>query len=325
VPQGAAFESRRYVLSLLWNWEVERKGPQAGAAEAALSRHVEQTLADLQAPESEVRERAQDEIYLLGRRGTDALALKVSAGETARGQDFLLHLLRWRIRPRTYARTGMDFRAYPTLDFRGRRQAVFDYARTAGEDSIPTLRAIVMEEDLEPSLTVRMGAAKALSGFRDFSGYSFLLVKHPDLTLKRPEVSRELALVQAVDLLREEKYQEAVKDLLRLLEESPFDFRANYHIAFAYLLLKDYGKAVRYFEIARRIQPKDQLTLYNLACAYALWDKKREALRALGEAVDAGFDDVDHIERDPDLQGLRDDPDYRKIVERAKKGESSEP
>lgn len=326
LPEAALFEARRYARSLLWSWaildarEVDADGSRAAEVQDLLHRHVDATLEDLDSEEDIVRRRASVELYLLGARGREALERL----ESRPGVPFVLNLLRWRIHPDTYARTGMDLRGYSRLGFRQRRQQVFDYARVAGEDAIPTLRAIVQDEGLEPSLFVRIGAAKALAGLRDMSGFELLLLNHPDLTLTRPEVSRDLALAQGVNLIREEKLAEAIEILKKVLDEFPYDFRANYHIAFAYLLLKSHARAIHHFEIAKRIHPDDQLTLYNLACAYALNDQEDEALRELQAAVRAGFDDADHIENDPDLQSLRDDPRYRRIVDEIRESADKE-
>jgi tetratricopeptide (TPR) repeat protein len=314
----AAFERTRYGRGLLWAWEVERKGTRTQEVAAALDRHLAATIRDLDDPETIVRERAADEIYLLGERGLSALRARMESGgkEVAERHRFLLGLLRWRIRPRTYARVGIDFEDYDGLAFRDRRRKIFAFASAAGEDAITTLRAIVADDALEPSFFVKLAAAKALAGLRDMSGFNHLILTHPDMTLKRPEVSRELLIVQGFEYIRENDYQKAVEEFRKLLEEFPFDFRANYHIAFAYLLLKNYPKSIHYFEIARRINPKDQFTLYNLACAYALSGKKDQALDVLEAAMEAGFDDVKHINEDPDLESLRDDPRYRQLLER---------
>jgi tetratricopeptide (TPR) repeat protein len=111
-----------------------------------------------------------------------------------------------------------------------------------------------------------------------------------------------------------------VEELRKLLDQDPFDFQGNYHIAFAYLLLKNYSKSIHHFEIARRINPQDQLTLYNLACAYALSGRKTEALEALDRSVEAGFADYGHMEKDPDLESLRDDSRFQALIERMRKG-----
>ncbi|MGQ9591140.1 MAG: TPR end-of-group domain-containing protein [Planctomycetota bacterium] len=315
------FEAVRCLRSSLWAWLVDRGSPLEPGASAALERHLARTLEELRDPEPLARRRAEVELYLLGDRGMRALAGEVgrSGGGTPPADAFLLYLLRWRIHPRTYERTGVDFREYPSLGFRERRRRLFEFARTAGEDAVPTLRRIVSDPELESSFPVRLAAAKALAGLKDMSGYELLLSERPDLTLSRPEVSLELGIVQGVRCIRDKQYQAAVEELKRVLAESPFDFRAHYHLAFAYLLLKDYAKAIHHFEIAKRIQPDDQLTLYNLACAYALSGRKDEALRELEAAVSAGFDDVAHIESDPDLDSLREDPRYRDLVGKLRK------
>jgi tetratricopeptide (TPR) repeat protein len=318
-PQDpASFERTRYGRALLWAWEIQLAGPRAEEAAGALERHIAATIHDLDDPETIVRERASDEIYVLGARGLEALRSRIETGgeEVARTHRFLLGLLRWRIRPRTYARVGIDFDDYDGLGFRERRRKIFAFASAAGDDAIPTLRALVVDDKLEPSFFVKLAAAKALAGLRDMSGYNHLIVTHPDMTLKKPEVSRELLIVQGFEYIRENDYQKAVEEFRKLLEEFPFDFRANYHIAFAYLLLKNYPKSIHHFEIARRINPKDTLTLYNLACAYALHGKKDEALSALEGSVEAGFDDSKHMMADPDLESIRDDPRFLEIIRR---------
>ncbi|HVR76156.1 MAG TPA: tetratricopeptide repeat protein, partial [Planctomycetota bacterium] len=304
-----------------------------------LDRHVASTVKDSEDPEMIVRERAADELFLLGGRGIAALEQRLATPprategggqprpvEAGAGQDFLLGLLRWRIRPRTFARTGIDFEDYATLMFREKRRRIFDYAHVAEEEAVPTLKAIVMNDTLEPSLLVKLAAAKALAGLRDMSGYNFLAIKHPDLTLKKPEVSRELLIIQGFEHIRDKDYQRAVEEFRKILDEFPFDFRANYHIAFAYLLLQNYAKAIHHVEIARRISPRDQLTLYNLACAYALsGGKATEAIEALEASVEAGFDDYQHIENDPDLESLRKDTRYQRVVDGLKSSGSPGP
>lgn len=47
---------------------------------------------------------------------------------------------------------------------------------------------------------------------------------------------------------------------------------------------------------------------YDLACSYALLGRRDEAFDELTRAVDLGFDDGEHLDEDPDLDGLRKDP-----------------
>ena len=254
-------------------------------------------------------------LYLLGERGRHALAAKIETEgpEAERTHRFLAQLLRWRLRPRVQAKVGIDFGDYQGLEFRDRRRKVFAFAHAASEDAIPTLRALITDDALEPSFFVKLAAAKALAGLMDMYGFNYLLARHPDMTLKKPEVSREILIIQGFQHIRESNYQQAVEEPRKVLDEYPFDFRANYHIAFAYLLLKNYPKAIHHFEVARRINPQDQLTLYNLGCAYALNGQKREAVEALERSVESGFDDHEYIEQDKDFDSIREEPGYREL------------
>ncbi|MBI2933147.1 MAG: HEAT repeat domain-containing protein [Planctomycetes bacterium] len=65
--------------------------------------------------------------------------------------------------------------------------------------------------------------------------------------------------------------------------------------------------------------------LYNVACLCSLLDEKDKAVRALERAVDAGFDDRQWIEMDRDLEGIRGEEAYRKLMADAKRFEKPAP
>ena len=60
--------------------------------------------------------------------------------------------------------------------------------------------------------------------------------------------------------------------------------------------------------------PTDKIVHYNLACSHALTGHKAEALQALEQAVMLGFDDLEKINTDPDLNDLREEPRFKAIV-----------
>jgi len=60
--------------------------------------------------------------------------------------------------------------------------------------------------------------------------------------------------------------------------------------------------------------PHDCVVRYNLACSYALTGKKREAISALRQAIEDGYDDLSYLEVDRDLESLHDEPEYRKLL-----------
>lgn len=48
----------------------------------------------------------------------------------------------------------------------------------------------------------------------------------------------------------------------------------------------------------------------------ALEGRKKPALEALETAVEKGFTDIEHLQSDPDLEGIRKTEGYRALVER---------
>jgi len=77
------------------------------------------------------------------------------------------------------------------------------------------------------------------------------------------------------------------------------------------------GLLSRALELDRQLVeclPEDGLARYNLACSLALVGHGDEAIAALSEALDLGYDDLDHMESDPDLDSLRERPDFRALL-----------
>jgi hypothetical protein len=60
------------------------------------------------------------------------------------------------------------------------------------------------------------------------------------------------------------------------------------------------------------------LTLYNYACLQAQAGDRTGALASLETAVEKGFHDANLMQSDPDLEVLRADANFQKLVERAK-------
>jgi tetratricopeptide (TPR) repeat protein len=63
------------------------------------------------------------------------------------------------------------------------------------------------------------------------------------------------------------------------------------------------------------LMPDDFLARYNLACSLARAGRSDEAIDALSRAILLGYDDLTHMETDPDLESLRDHPDFRALLD----------
>lgn len=62
-----------------------------------------------------------------------------------------------------------------------------------------------------------------------------------------------------------------------------------------------------------RLNPRDALAHYNLACSYVLTERFEDAVQALDRAIDLGYRNFSWLARDPDLAALRRHPLYRRI------------
>jgi tetratricopeptide (TPR) repeat protein len=63
-----------------------------------------------------------------------------------------------------------------------------------------------------------------------------------------------------------------------------------------------------------RLEPDNATAHYNLACSLALCKKRPAALQSLRKAVSLGYDDVDWMLQDPDLEILKTDPEFQTLL-----------
>lgn len=96
-----------------------------------------------------------------------------------------------------------------------------------------------------------------------------------------PEQMRQLHS-QAIKLLQEGKYDESIELYGKIVANSPEDFIAH----------------------------------YNLACAYSLKGDLSAALDALETSIEAGYSDFAHMERDSDLDNIRNESRYKSLLSR---------
>jgi len=115
-----------------------------------------------------------------------------------------------------------------------------------------------------------------------------------------------------------EKYQEILNKLLELfpryLSKNPDDARS--HIYYATDLAQVGRTEEAKVEAAKALElsPGDPLMLYNAACCYARMNENKLAINALRDSMNAGLEDIEWTKRDPDLEGIRNDPGFIELM-----------
>jgi adenylate cyclase len=108
----------------------------------------------------------------------------------------------------------------------------------------------------------------------------------------------------------------ALETIQRHLEMNPHDTRALYSCAQNLCLV---GETEKGMELAERALGQDQdepVVLYNVACFYALQGDPDRSIDLLTRAVDQGWGDVEWLVTDSDLDPLRNDARFKKLLAR---------
>ena len=75
-----------------------------------------------------------------------------------------------------------------------------------------------------------------------------------------------------------------------------------------------YEKGLQIDERLSRLKPNDPIILYNLACSYSLVNDVDRSLETIKRAIGYGYDDIEHLERDSDLENLRGDNRFKEFL-----------
>ena len=80
-----------------------------------------------------------------------------------------------------------------------------------------------------------------------------------------------------------------------------------------------YDRSLKVDQRLSRLEPRNPLVFYNLACSYSLNSEFNMAASALEKALALGYRDFKWLARDPDLGPLRKHPLYRTIEDKIRR------
>jgi serine/threonine protein kinase/Flp pilus assembly protein TadD len=115
-----------------------------------------------------------------------------------------------------------------------------------------------------------------------------------------------------------EEYKRILDQLLELfpryLSKHPDDARSHIYYATDLAQVGRVEEAKAEAAKALELSPGDPLMLYNAACCYARMRENRLAVDALKNSVAAGLEDYEWFKRDPDLDHIRNEPEFIELM-----------
>lgn len=79
---------------------------------------------------------------------------------------------------------------------------------------------------------------------------------------------------------------------------------------------KNLEEAKKCLQEGLSLVPRNSTFHYNLACAYALEGNKESAIKSLQQAIDCGYSSWAHMKQDPDLESIRNEPQFTALIEK---------
>jgi Flp pilus assembly protein TadD len=184
--------------------------------------------------------------------------------------------------------------------------------RSQGSGTIEKMACILSRMGLVVLLTaVTIGAAAA--------GTPAATKRAPAKTDSAQAAARaEQHVVQGMTYIKMKDFDNAIVEFTRAIDLMP-----NYAVAYAnrgvaYIQQQKLNKASDDLRKAVELDPGDKSIHYNLTALYCLQGAKDRAFDSLDKALELGFNNYDALRNDPDLEGIRNEAEFRKVLEKHK-------
>jgi tetratricopeptide (TPR) repeat protein len=102
----------------------------------------------------------------------------------------------------------------------------------------------------------------------------------------------------------------------RILARQPSDLRLLRQLGELYARQGCFDRASLVDQRLVDLLPDDAIAQYNLACSLAMQGEVEKSLDRLGRALELGYCDFSHLEIDPDLNSVRQLPQFRVLLKK---------
>lgn len=141
------------------------------------------------------------------------------------------------------------------------------------------------------------------------------ILKYPETVMNLEKIYSELGIRALQNEVKNKKNIDEHSLLIRLLTQLTIHSMEE---GWRHYETKDYEMAIVFHEIAAKASEHKSSSLqyiyYELACFYTLNNQKKKALKKLRLSVENGFDDLERIENDKDLNSLKNSVEFRRII-----------
>ena len=110
---------------------------------------------------------------------------------------------------------------------------------------------------------------------------------------------------------KEGQYKEAIINYKKALHHNKSFKEATINLSTAYMKNSNFEEALKTLQKGMVLDSKNPHIHYNYACYYSLTGQSKASLEKLKTAIQFGFNNFKQIETDPDLEKLRQSPEFK--------------
>jgi len=111
---------------------------------------------------------------------------------------------------------------------------------------------------------------------------------------------------------KEGQYKEAIINYKKALHHNKSFKEATINLSTAYMKNSNFEEALETLQKGMVLDSKNPHIHYNYACYYSLTGQPVASLKKLKTAIQFGFNNFKQIETDPDLEKLRQSPEFKR-------------